>query len=70
MLMVTNMSSDVNPYLELVSRHTTLKIAGIDHNLLSSQLNNETPKSYLMKLKSEAQIIIISIDILLDWFKK
>ena len=69
MLLVTNMSSDVTPYVELVSRHTTLKIAGIDHNLMTSNLI-ETPKQYYTKLKSEAQILIISIDILVDWFKK
>ena len=61
------MGSDVNVYVELISRHTTLKIAGIDHNFMN--LNHQT-EIYCKKLKSEAQIIVISVDILLDWFKK
>ncbi len=65
MLVVTNMGSDVAAYVELISRHTTLKIAGIEtnHALMSSE-------SYCMQLKSEAQIVIISIDMLVDWFKR
>lgn len=62
MVLVTNMASDVAPYVELVSRHTTLKIAGIDNNVVS-------PETYF-KLKNEAHIIIISIDILIDWFTR
>ncbi len=65
MLVVTNMGSDVAAYVELISRHTTLKIAAIEKNhvLMSSE-------SYCMQLKSEAQIVIISIDMLVDWFKR
>ncbi len=55
------MSTDVAGYVELVSRHTTLMIAGID---------TSHSESYCMQLKSEAQIMIMSVDMLVDWFKR
>ena len=73
-LLITNMGSEVSKYVEIVSRHTTLKIAGIDYNLMTSQLgkpaNANTSENYCIKLKSEAQILIMSVDILLEWFKR
>jgi hypothetical protein len=61
-LLVTNMGSDVSKYVEIISRHTTLKLAGIDLNLRKSQAD-------LSKLKREANILIMSVQVLLEWFK-
>lgn len=69
MVLVTSMSSEVASYVELISKHTTLKIAGIDHNLMTSH-SSEAADDYCMKIKDEAQIVIISIDILIDWFRR
>ena len=65
-LLITNMGSDVSRYVEVISRHTTLKLAGIDLNLMNST-NSEAD---LSKLKKEANILIMSISILVEWFKK
>ena len=60
-LLVTNMGSEVSKYVDIMSRHTSLKLAGIDSS--TSDTNH-------IKLKSEAQLIITSISILHDWLKK
>jgi hypothetical protein len=62
MLLVTNMGSDVSKHVELLSRHTTLKIAGIDSSNSCTQLNTT-------QLKKEAHILVMSINILIEWFK-
>jgi hypothetical protein len=64
-LLVTDLSSDVSKYVELVSRHTTLKIAGIDH-----LANIQFDETYCNMLKTEAQIIITSIEIAFECFKR
>jgi dsRNA-specific ribonuclease len=61
MLLITNMGSDISKYVELLSRHTTLKLAGIDSNLINFDLN---------ALKKDAQILIMNINTLLEWFKR
>jgi hypothetical protein len=65
-LLITNMGSDVSRYVEIISRHTTLKLAGIDNNVINSA-NFETD---LSKLKREANILIMSVNVLIEWFKK
>jgi hypothetical protein len=62
MLLVTNMGSDVSKYVELLSRHTNLKIAGIDSSNTFTQADT-------CQLKREAHILVISINILFEWFK-
>ena len=62
-LLITNMGSDVSRYVEIISRHTTLKLAGIDLNVMNSDAD-------LNKLKKEANILIMSINVLVEWFKK
>jgi hypothetical protein len=62
MLLVTNMGSDVAKHVELLSRHTNLKIAGIDSLNTFTQLNAS-------QLKKEAHILVMSINVLVEWFK-
>lgn len=56
-LIVTNLTSDVNKQVEIISRHTTFRIAGIDFNT-----------KFDLKLKQEAHLLIMSVNTLLDWF--
>ena len=63
MILVTNMGSDVSSYVELLSRHTTLRLAGIESVVAT---NSTTPQQ---QLKRDAHILIMSISLLVDWFK-
>ena len=65
-LLITNMGSNVSKYVEIVSRHTTLKLAGIDLNMM----NASSSQADLAKLKKEAHILIMSVSLLVEWFKK
>jgi hypothetical protein len=65
-LLITNMGSEVSRYVEIISRHTTLKLAGIDLNVMSSSNSD----AELNKLKREANILIMSVNVLVEWFKK
>lgn len=79
-LIVTNMGSDVSKEVEMVSRHTTYKLAGIDFNLINntnqfsetttSHQNDLKNENYYLKLKNEAQILIMSINTLVEWLKR
>jgi dsRNA-specific ribonuclease len=82
LLLITNMGSDISKYVELLSLHTNLKIAGIDFQIsktagtnfsLASTACNENASSsekYCVQLKTEAQILIMSISSTIDWFKR
>ena len=60
-LLVTHMGANVSHFVELVSRHTTLKLAGIDKPPTTDSL------SFYAGLKNDAQLIIISVSHLLEW---
>lgn len=68
-LVVTNMGPDVSKEVEIISRHTTFKIAGIDFSLYSNE-DSKKNELYHFKLKSEAQILLMSVNTLLEWFKR
>ena len=59
---VANMGADVSRFVELISKHTTLKLAGIDAAIADD--------SYCMRLREEAQILIMSAVMLLDWLRR
>ena len=64
-ILVTNMGSETSKYVELINRHTNLKIAGID-----SYLMNNFDINSLNKLKKEAEILIMNVSVLEIWLKK
>lgn len=62
-ILVTHMGSNVSGLVELISRHTTLKLAGID------QPPAATPDSlaFYGQLKRDADLLIVSAQHLLEW---
>lgn len=63
-ILVTHMGSNVSTLVELVSRHTTLKLAGIDK---SPSSGNADSLAFYRQLKHDANLIIISVNHLLEW---
>lgn len=63
-MLVTHMGSNVSSLVELISRHTTLKLAGIDKPV---PVNNLDSLAFYRQLKHDADLIIISVHHLLEW---
>lgn len=63
-VLVTHMGSCVSTQVELISRHTTMKLAGIDKALPNQALD------FYQQLKRDAELIIISVNHLLEWFSR
>ncbi|RNA31321.1 endoribonuclease Dicer [Brachionus plicatilis] len=64
-ILVTDMGSETSKYVELINRHTSLKIAGIESHLMNNFDTNS-----LKKLKKEAEILIMNVCVLETWLKK
>lgn len=62
-IFITNMGSDVSKYVELISRHTTVKLAGVDQHFIAS------PET-LLTLKQDANLFIMSVTVLVEWLRR
>lgn len=60
-VLVTNMGSDVSVYVELLSRHTSLRLAGIDSTLM--------PDSTARQIKKDAHVLVMSINTMIEWIR-
>jgi hypothetical protein len=67
LVLITDNNLCVGKFVELISRHTMLRIAGIDFNLIDANFTQLSMKDYCINLKKSAQVLVLSAISMIEW---